>query len=71
AENSAHMGVQLVLAASLSLTGEVHEAQAFIRGWKTEHPELSVTRLEKQFRIDRYPNPESFRNALQKAGLKR
>ena len=71
AENSAHMGVQLVLAASLSLTGEVHEAQAFIRGWKTEHPELSVTRLEKQFRIDRYPNPESFRNALQKAGLKK
>jgi hypothetical protein len=40
-------------------------------GWKAEHPELSVTRLEKRFRIDPYLNPESFRNALQKAGLKK
>ncbi len=71
AENSAHMGVQLVLAASLSLTGEVDEAHAFIRGWKTEDPELSVTQLEKRFRIDRYPNLKSFRNALQKTGLKK
>ena len=69
AENPNNVRAQLVLAASLALTGEFDEARAFIRGWKTEDPELTVARLEERFRMGRSPNLEAFRNALRKAGL--
>ncbi len=71
AENVNNVRVQPVLAASLALTGELDEARAFIRGWKTEDPELTVTRLEERFCMGRSPNLEAFRNALRKAGLQK